>query len=70
MSKKKCLFCNNDIDQKKIKHGHHVTCFNQLFNLENDEADFEDLLLKESDGKSGEDRHVKRAHIKKCYSNS
>jgi hypothetical protein len=60
MSKKKCLFCNNDIDQKKIKHGHHVTCFNQLFNLENDEADFEDLLLKESDGKSGEDRHVTR----------
>lgn len=55
MIKAKCIYCNNQ-DSKPFKHGYHLECFKLAMNIKDINSDFEELLLKEGDGKSGNER--------------
>lgn len=56
MINKECLMCNKNVE-KLLKHGHHPECFQKVFLLNDIEADFEDLILKDVEGKSGGDKN-------------
>jgi len=53
MAKIKCLLCNEKIEDI-AKHGHHLECFQEIFTTKKRESDFEDLILKDSEEKSGD----------------
>ena len=56
MIKNKCLLCDKNVE-KLLKHGYHPECFQKIFNLEDINADFEDLIFREAEGKSSSDRN-------------
>lgn len=55
MSKKVglCLFCQSALEAKIAKHGHHVECFQKLFELKDEKSDFLELMLSKIEEISG-----------------